>query len=239
MHALLTTTALTPWYNGYYDLFHDGGGQYIWVIEAMHRRYGPIVRTRPDTVHINDPAFIDELYPQDPRRRRDRHRTIMGTLLMPGAVLSTADHDLHRRRRAVLAPYFSMQNVRRLQPAINHVLTLLLGRMDGWAREARPVPVGGMFLAAAKDIIQEYALGGGDMCLDREDLNAGFFGAFAPNPVSHLGTHALWLARVIFGIPSSIAVRLSPRVGKFVAFMEVSYSQLEGHVTIIPHLRAI
>lgn len=41
--------ALTTWYNAYHDMFRRG--QYVWVVEEMHRKYGPIVRIRPDVVH--------------------------------------------------------------------------------------------------------------------------------------------------------------------------------------------
>jgi hypothetical protein len=30
--------ALTSWYNAYHDLVR--GGQYVWVVEEMHRKYG-------------------------------------------------------------------------------------------------------------------------------------------------------------------------------------------------------
>ena len=30
--------ALTTWYNAYYDL--GKGGQYVWAVEEMHRKYG-------------------------------------------------------------------------------------------------------------------------------------------------------------------------------------------------------
>lgn len=32
--------ALTLWYEFYYDVVKDGGGQYIWEIEKMHKKYG-------------------------------------------------------------------------------------------------------------------------------------------------------------------------------------------------------
>ncbi|KAH6886986.1 cytochrome P450 [Thelonectria olida] len=209
--------ALTTWYNGYHDLVR--GGQYVWVIEEMHQKYGPIVRTRPDTLHVNDPAFMEQLYSQSPKRRRERYRTILQTLQAPGSILATKDHDHHRRRRAVLNPYFSSQNVRRLSPVINDTLENLLRRMEGWAKAGEPVTMNRAYRAATKDVIQSYALGEGDKCLDMEDCNAAFFDVITPQRVCHLGTHVYWLAVLMANLPPALMIALLPRVGVFARFM--------------------
>lgn len=188
----------------------------------MHRKYGPIVRTRPDTIHVNDPAFIEKLYSQSPKHRRERHSTILGTMQADGSILATKDHDLHRRRRAVLNPFFSSQNVRRLSPVINGILFNLLRRMEGWAKAGQPVKLNSAYRAATKDVIQAYALGDGEMCLDMEDCNAAFFDVFTPQRVCHLGTHAFWLAYLMANLPPVIMTTLLPRVGVFATFMIVS-----------------
>lgn len=141
----------------------------------MHRKYGPVVRIRPDVVHINDPAFIEKVYSQSPKHRRERYWTVLRTFQADGSILATRDHDLHRKRRAVLNPFFSQQNVRRLEPVINDTLANLFHRMDGWAKAGAPVRMNVAFRAATKDIIQAYAFGEGDKCLDKEDCNTAFF----------------------------------------------------------------
>lgn len=216
--------ALTSWYNAYHDLVR--GGQYIWVIDDMHRKYGPIVRTRPDTIHVNDPTFVEQLYSQSPKRRRERHWTILSTLRAPGSILATKDHDHHHRRRAVLNPFFSSQNVRRLSPVINETLVSLLRRMEGWARAGEPVTLNRAYRAATKDVIQSCALGEGDMCLDMEDCNAGFFDVLTPQRVCHLGTHVHWLAVLMANLPPALMMTLIPRVAVFARFMIVSLPSL-------------
>jgi cytochrome P450 len=210
--------AITTCYNFYYDIIL--GGQYLWRIEEMHRRYGPIVRPRPDTVHINDPAFIDKLYTQSPRLRRERYDTILQTIQAPGSILATRDHDMHRRRRAVLNPYFSHQNVRRLVPVINDVLANLLRRMDGWAAQGEPVGMNNPLRAATTDVIREYCFGsGGKKCLDMDDCNAAFFDVILPSRISHLGTHVYWLAKTMANLPAGLMTILLPRVGVFASFV--------------------
>ncbi|WPH01289.1 Cytochrome P450 monooxygenase astB [Acrodontium crateriforme] len=210
--------ALSSWYNAYYDLV--AGGQYVWKIREMHEKYGPVVRTRPDAVHISDPLFIDKIYSQSPKQRRERAHTILNMLQSPGSILATKDHDLHRRRRAVINPYFSQQNVRRLEPVINTTLANLFRRMDGWAKDGHPVHMNKVFRAATKDVIQAYALGDGQRCLDEEDCNAAFFDVMTPQRIIHLGTHVYWLAKLLASLPPEIMSRLIPRVAVFMRFME-------------------
>ncbi|KAI0179115.1 cytochrome P450 [Hypoxylon sp. FL1284] len=217
--------ALTTWYNAYHDLWR--GGQYVWVVEEMHRKYGPIVRIRPDVVHVNDPTFIEKLYSQSPKHRRERYWTVIQTLQADGSILATKDHDLHRRRRAVLNPYFSQQNVRRLEPVINDTLASLLHRMDGWAKAGAPVRINIAFRAATKDVIQAYAFGGGDKCLEMEDCDAPFFDILTPSPMAHLGTHIFWLAVFMANMPAKIMLALIPRIGVFANFLKGLAARIE------------
>lgn len=187
----------------------------------MHRKYGPIVRTRPDVVHVNDPAFIEKLYTSSPSQRRERYWTVLQMLQAPGSILATKDHELHQRRRKVLNPYFSHANVRRLEPLINSTLADLLGRMDRWAKEETPVELNLVFRAATKDVIQAYAFGEGEKCLEMEDCNAAFFDIMTPQRVIHLGTHCMWLAKLMASLPPALMTTLLPRVGVFTKYVEV------------------
>ncbi|KAH7320881.1 cytochrome P450 [Stachybotrys elegans] len=217
--------ALTTWYNAYYDVVL--GGQYMFAVRDMHRKYGPVVRTRPDAVHVIDPSFIDVLYTQSPKHRRDRAWTIMGTMQLTGSMLSTSEHDLHRRRRASLNPYFSQQNVRRLEPVVSDTLAHLFRRMDGWAREGEPVQINAAFRAATKDIIQAYAFGESERYLDVEDCRRGFFEVLAPNRIAHLGTHAHWLVTLMTRMPTAIMTKIVPGVGFFKLYLESLQAQIE------------
>ncbi|KAI1763998.1 cytochrome P450 [Hypoxylon sp. FL1150] len=217
-HAKSCRPALTTWYNAYHDLWR--GGQYVWFVEEVHRKYGPIVRIQPVVVHINDPTFIEKLYSQSPKLRRERYWTILQTLQADGSVLATKDHDLHRRHRAVLNPYSSQQNVRRLEPVINDTLATLFYRIDRWAKAGAPVRMNIAFRAATKDIIQAYAFGEGDKYLEMEDCNTAFFDITAPHSLVHLETHFYWLTTLMTNIPPKIMTALTPHVGVFTSFLE-------------------
>lgn len=196
--------ALTSWYCAYHDIIR--GGQYVWVIEEMHRQYGPIVRTMPNVLHVNDPSFIDQLYAQSPHQRRERAQTVLNLFHKHLSVLPTRDHNLHRRRRAVLSRFFSQQNVRRLVPVINDTLADLLRRMEGWAKTDDPICINAAYRAATKDVIQAYALGEGQKCLDMEDCNAAFFETLSAGRFSHVGVHFHTLSVLLTKLPPSVII---------------------------------
>lgn len=64
--------AMTYLYQFYYDVFPHSG-QFLFQVGRMHEMYGPVVRTGPDEVQINDMASYNDMYPSS-HRRRDKSR---------------------------------------------------------------------------------------------------------------------------------------------------------------------
>lgn len=181
----------------------------------------------PDVVHVNDPSFVDKIYPaQSPRARRERAETVLGFFGQTFSVLPTRDHDLHRRRRAVLSRFFSKENVRRLAPIINETLGDLLRRMEGWSRTDEPIDFNPASRAATKDVIQSYGLGEGEKCLLMEDCNAAFFEVLTPGRMTHFSVHFHTIAMAFQSLPPKILVILAPYIQAFVAFVEVGATAL-------------
>jgi hypothetical protein len=181
---------------------------------------GPIIRIRPDALHINDPSFMDQLYSRS--GKREKYETILNVMASPNAIIGTKDHELHRRRRAVLNPYFSKQNIRRLQPVIHETLLNLLGRMENWARVGMPANIHLAYKASTKDIIQAYAFGEGQKCLEMEDMNMNLFAVMEPSPINHLGTHFHWFSKLMLSLPPNVIVKMTPRIAVFVDYIMVS-----------------
>lgn len=190
----------------------------------MHREYGPVVRIMPDVLHVHDPSFIDKLYSQSPKQRHERAYTVLNFFHTHKSVLPTGDHELHRRRRAVLSPFFSRQNVRRLVPVINETLSNLLDRMEGWGKSESPICMNGVYKAASKDVIQSYALGEGKKCLEMEDCNANFFEVLSPRRGCHFTRHFHALSVLLTKLPVSVITSLDPSIRAFIQFVEVSVS---------------
>jgi cytochrome P450 len=191
----------------------------------MHEKYGPIVRIMPDVVHVNDPAFIDQIYPaQAPDKKRERAYTVINKFLEELSVIPTKDHDLHRRRRAVLSPFFSQKNVRALVPTINETLANLLQRIEqaGASEENSVLTLNPLVRAATTDVIQSYAFGSNPENVLIDDCNAGFFETMSPKEFTHTCGHFPWLGQILYMLPPSLVLKLNPSAETFIAFMKVS-----------------
>jgi hypothetical protein len=157
---------------------HKQYGMFQFVVHSRLafslQRQGPIVRIRPDTVHINDASFIDQIY-GTAGTRRDKSQLHCNALMTPGAFVSTSHQDLHRSRRAPVAHLFSKQNVRRLEPIVQRCLVKVLGRLEEFRSLGLPLNTKILFSAATNDIITEYAFGNCWNSLDKDNLNEPFF----------------------------------------------------------------
>ena len=164
--------AVTLWYEFYYDFFHRGN--YIFRIRDMHAKYGHIVRVGPDELHVNDPSFIPELMPAGGRRRNKYPRMIQ-VFGFSQAAGATADHDLHRKRRAGMSKMFSKESVRRLEPIMRVNLDKLLIRLREFQSDGREISVLPMFGAFTNDVISEYAYGFSSNWVQAPQFNQVFF----------------------------------------------------------------
>ncbi|KAJ5710309.1 Cytochrome P450 monooxygenase sdnE [Penicillium malachiteum] len=217
--------AITSWYCAYHDIIN--GGRYIWVVEEMHRKYGPVVRIMPNVVHVNDPSFIRTLYSGSPKNHREQAQTVLNMFHTDESVMSTRGHTLHAQRRKVLAPFFSRQNVLLLAPGIQDTAKNLLRRTEGWAQTEDPVLLKPAFQAATKDVIQTYAFGEGERCLDMEDLNAAFFKTLNTGRGCHINVHFHWLAVLFTKLPPAVIFAISPNVLSFARFVEGLSAKIE------------
>ncbi|MCJ1348128.1 hypothetical protein MMC31_006359, partial [Peltigera leucophlebia] len=142
--------ALTNLYEFYYDFF--GNGKYIFQIEKMHEKYGPIVRITPYELSIHDPDFYDKLYVSGSVRRTELQQFCKG-IDIDGSHFLTTDHDLHRRRRKPLEPFFSRLGVKRLEPMIVEAVSKLIGRFEKLKGIGTVIRLDHAFSAFSADVI--------------------------------------------------------------------------------------
>jgi cytochrome P450 len=124
-------------YELHYDLIL--GGKYTFKLIELHKQYGPIIHITPFELHISDPEFYDEVYASSAsNRKRNKYPLFYESFGMDYSMFATIDHDLHKYRRAALNPFFSQQNVRKLQPVIQERVSTMLERIRDF-RESEAV----------------------------------------------------------------------------------------------------
>ncbi|KAI0838317.1 cytochrome P450 [Hypoxylon sp. FL0890] len=219
--------ALTHLYEAYYDVWL--GGQYTFKIMELHKKYGPIVRISPRELHISDPDFYDTIYVgHSAPRRSEKDPCFTKFLGMDLCVFSTIDHELHRKRRSALQPYFSMANVRRLQPVIQERLSVMIRRMNEFRDTGDVLNASCMFSALGNDVVNIYSFACCDHRLESPNFDPSSRNAALAGINSiHFMKHVSWINDVMKALPESLVLWLQPALGSFLAQKRRSRAQIE------------
>jgi cytochrome P450 len=92
------------------------------------------------------------------------------------ATLTTMLHDLHRARRAVIAPFFSKRSMLKLEPIIMDAANTLCRRLGTYIDTSTPVAVNYASSCTATNVMTGFAFGRSYDFLEHEK--------FLPNPRS-------------------------------------------------------
>ncbi|KAF7534875.1 hypothetical protein G7054_g5860 [Neopestalotiopsis clavispora] len=143
-----------------YEFYHDvvKDGRYLWKMEEMHKKYGPVVRINADELHISDPNYYNHIYASS-RRKVDKWAPMVASYTIPESSVATVDHDLHRLRRSILNPYFSKASVVKLEPIMGERIDRLCQRLEECAQRDEVVSLDSAFSALTTDIITRYFFG--------------------------------------------------------------------------------
>lgn len=89
---------------------------------------GPIIRINSRSLHIHDPEYFNTIYAGS-GRKVNKELSAVGGYTFPHSTISTLDHDLHRKRRAIVSPYFSKRAIADIEPAIHERIDALISRL--------------------------------------------------------------------------------------------------------------
>lgn len=193
-------------------------------IQEMHRKYGPIVRINPHSVHIDDANFFSTIYTA--REGFDRPEYVKWRFGSPHALISTPDHHEHRMRRKVQEPFFAKARIARLSPTVwdkankmcRNLAQGFTGKFSG-----RPVRLDDMFACFAADVATQYSFDRDYDWLGRDNFESPFLKAIMGfKDLVHQGTHFPWLAHMLVSIPDEIARYVQPSRSTILDFQEDS-----------------
>lgn len=157
--------ALTWWYEFYFDVVKHG--TYVFKIQELHQQYGmpqetassgrltdlcagPIIRITPDELHINDMGFLDTIYAPS-SSRRDKYEYQLRTLRVQSSVGASPPHDVHKKRREALLPFFSKKNVLHLEPLVVQKVNQLCQLVSKHVADETPINLSDVFFALSNE----------------------------------------------------------------------------------------
>ncbi|KAF1844200.1 cytochrome P450 [Cucurbitaria berberidis CBS 394.84] len=173
--------AVTFWYEFYYDVVK--GGAYVYEIERMHERYGPIIRINPYELHINDIdlEFMSKLYPSV-GIDVDKFWWSAGMFGNVEMTFGTIPHHLHKMRRAAFAKFLSPAYIRKLEPVLQELVNILIQKIEEGIESGKEVNLVHAFSALTQDVITEYCFSFSRNCLQKEDFSPHWYNCIKQFP---------------------------------------------------------
>ncbi|QSZ30614.1 hypothetical protein DSL72_000171 [Monilinia vaccinii-corymbosi] len=236
--------AATGWYEFYYDYWLNG--KYIFKIEEMHKKYGelresreimtrylimntqgPIVRVNPEELSIHDPDFYNEIYVTESKRRTNNYDVYCKGIDFDGSHFLTTDHDLHRRRRKPLEPFFSRMGISRLQPMLIEVVKKLEQRLVEYKGTDKAIRLDHAFSAFSGDIISKICWEDENEFLDDASFAPEWYNVIHMIARSvPLFTGFPLLVQILGYIPESILLWAFPQGQHFTRFKTIAHQNI-------------
>ncbi|KAM4062720.1 cytochrome p450 [Hirsutella rhossiliensis] len=194
-------------YEFWFELIKDG--QYLWEIEKMHDKYGPIVRVNARELHIRDSQFYSTIYTAG-GRKVDKDAATVRAFGVPSSVIATVDHNHHRARLGYISAYFSRRSVISMETMMHERIGKLCHRLQTCIKTGEVVTLDSAFSALTADIITQRFYGEHLNYLNIPDYKmavteaalgvtlAFHLGRLIPGLVSALKKMPIWLLQIIF-----------------------------------------
>ncbi|KAI0512526.1 cytochrome P450 [Xylaria bambusicola] len=101
-------------------------------IVRLHQRYGPVVRIGPNELSIGDPeAFLQIYRISGPFSKSASYSVVQGS--RPFDLAGERNEKVHAAQRRLVARPYSMESTLRLEPQIDELVRILLGKLDAVA----------------------------------------------------------------------------------------------------------
>ncbi|KAI0404814.1 putative cytochrome P450 [Xylaria palmicola] len=206
--------AMTSLYEFYFDFFKQG--KYCFEIERMHQVYGPIVRINPRELSIADPDFYDKVYVSASTRRTQGYSQFASGIGFDDTFFLSQTHELHRRRRKPIEPYFSRLGVKKLEPFINKAVEKLMARFESFRGTGRIVRLEHAMLAFAGDVIGHVCVDDPAELIDDDEFSPAWYDLqHSMIKCIPLFTEFPWIIHVVRRIPSWVLLWLDPKAECF------------------------
>ncbi|KAF2639839.1 cytochrome P450 monooxygenase [Massarina eburnea CBS 473.64] len=220
--------AATYWYEFYYDIIL--GGKYIWKLQELHERYGPIIRINPHELHVMDASFWEVMYTASTNNnRRDKWSWQTDGLGIPESILAAAPHALHRHRRSAINPFFSKQNVRKLLPVIEERVDALVRQLKICGDRREVVSIEHAFSAFTNDVVMQYCFGRCDRHIEAPDFDPLYHNTSmnAGKSIAVL-KHMNWILTTMKLLPESMAIYMGEEVSSNIRLKRERITQVEA-----------
>ena len=240
-------TAMTAWYESYFELIKGGGGQFVFQIKRWHDEYGafpffitsksrnrfpdvcrtgPVVRINPHELHIDDPEYWEVVYSAS--STFDKMKSTQYRFGAPHATFSTPEHDIHKHRRAALLGHFSKRKITQYAPYIqDHADKICIRLANEYATTGKILRLNDLWACFVSDIITNFSFRQNYGFIDMPDFKSPFTHSIDElQQYAHVGNQFPWMFKIMNRLPDSVVVTLQPMMKSIREFEAVRYDGL-------------
>ncbi|KAI1503903.1 cytochrome P450 [Biscogniauxia marginata] len=116
-------------FSNLYRAYITWRGQLHRDIVSLHEKYGKVVRIGPNNLSVADPMAFREIYKAGNKFTKDISYNVMqGT--RPFDLAGERNEKIHSAQRKLVARAYSMESMIHLEPKVDSVIQLMLGKLD-------------------------------------------------------------------------------------------------------------
>ena len=129
------------------------------------------------------------------------------------STFGTPEHDLHRIRRAALAPFFSKVSVQRLEPVVQLMVDKLVSRLEDLQEAGSTVNLIDVFSALTGDVIGQYAFAKPLGLINSPDFAPHWHRAIMDiSENGHMLKHFQWMEPLLRNMPLWLVRLINPQI---------------------------
>ena len=179
------------------------------------------MRINPYEVHINDPEYIDEVYPGS-QVRTFKYPWAVAEFGLNVAGFATEGHELHRIRRGATGHYFSKSSLVRLEPGIQSVIDNMLSKLRGLQGTGKVTNLLDLYACVTVDIISQYAYAKSFGFLEDPKFHPEWHHMLMDvSQNGHLVKQCPWMLPLMMGMPLWLVKLSNPLMYSLIMFQEV------------------
>jgi cytochrome P450 len=187
---------------------------------------GPIVRINPHEIHINDPEWYSTLNSFRGRWDKDPHTAHQ--FANPHSSVGTVEHDVHKRRKAAIQPFFAKQKIYELEPVVLRIAQSLCSRLEEYGQRRMVVPMRQALKCYCVDTIAEYCFAkNGDM-INRPDFASDHWRNFAKG--LDAGARHRYMPKWLLPTVKSAPLWIQASIGPGLQFFELWHEDVAASV---------
>ncbi|KAK8069788.1 hypothetical protein PG994_006404 [Apiospora phragmitis] len=156
--------------------YHNVKANECEVVQALHKKHGPVVRITPSLLIVSDATKLPTIY----SRHADKSKHyITGSFGETESMFNMQDHKTHSYFRKIAAGPYSFSNIKRMEPLIDTNITKWINKLDIlFAQTGKKCDFANWAVYMAYDVISEVGFGAPFGFIDQE--TDGFHDGLVP-----------------------------------------------------------